>query len=314
MSFSGCKEDHSFVRSVRNWPILVIIELTQRKARWMMSLLYQPVWRLIDQSAAGPDADGRRSFAIDDTLCESIGSGASPCAARLWVYGNTVMLGTQDTRLPHLAAALDVLRRARYRWMVRNSGGLAVVLDEGVLNLSLIFSEREKPLSIDAPFQTMVDFMKQVLKPLAISFQSGEVAHSYCPGRFDLSSRGRKFAGISQRRVRSGVAVQIYVCVAGSGSRRAALIRDFYRCGLQGERTRFRYPDVDPNVTASLAEITGRRLSVAQLTDAIIHTLLDYGRVEVSSLTEREAERFPIYYQRMIHRNERAFADIRPNP
>lgn len=275
----------------------------------MSPLLDQPVWRVIDQSSLGDGFDGRQSFAIDDTLCQSVGAGESPCTARLWVHQRTVMLGIQDTRLPHLSDALQVLRHAGYRYVARNSGGLAVVLDDGVLNLSLIFSEKERSLSIDETFQAMVDFIEKMLAPFGITFETGEIIRSYCPGRYDLSTGGRKFAGISQRRVRNGVAVQIYLCVGGSGPARARLIRDFYRQGLQRGTTRFAYPDIEPRVMASLEEISGTKLTVPRMTSAFLQTLQSFGTVAASSLSDLESRQFGRYYERMIRRNEKAFGN-----
>ena len=89
-----------------------------------------------------------------------------------------------------------------------------------------------------------------------------EIVGSYCPGSYDLSIDGRKFAGISQRRLRQGIAVQVYLCVEGSGAERAELIREFYEVGLQGEETKFTYPVIKPEVMASLEELLGMPLTV----------------------------------------------------
>ncbi len=37
-------------------------------------LLQQAKWRIIDQSNFGPMFDAKQSFAIDDTLCTSVGT------------------------------------------------------------------------------------------------------------------------------------------------------------------------------------------------------------------------------------------------
>lgn len=276
----------------------------------MNALLRQPVWRLIDQSSLGDAFDARQSFAMDDTLCRSVGSGESPAAARLWVHQKTVVLGIQDTRLPHLGDALHILQDAGYRWVVRNSGGLAVVLDDGVLNLSLIFSEKKCPLTIDVVFEAMVDFVKIVLAPLGQQIDVGEIAGSYCPGRYDLSVDGRKFAGMSQRRVRDGAAVQVYLCVNGNGAARARLIRNFYRRGIQGASTTFDYPDIDPSLMASLSEICGQDLTAAMLRHAVIQTLQTFGSVSASDLSTAESNVFGYYYERMLRRNDRAFRSM----
>ncbi|MET1248616.1 biotin/lipoate A/B protein ligase family protein [Sporolactobacillus sp. STCC-11] len=273
-----------------------------------MSLLDQPLWRVIDQSTLGSGFDGKQSFAIDDAICQSVGAGQSPNTVRLWVHHKTVMLGIQDTKLPHFQAGLDVLRENGFNYVVRNSGGLAVVLDEGVLNVSLIFSEKEHPISIDDAFQAMVDFIRETLAPFGIQFTSGEITRSYCPGRYDLSCDGRKFAGISQRRVKQGVAVQVYLCVSGSGSERARLIRDFYQSGLQSQQTRFAYPDIDPHVMASLEELSGKQFETQRMVHACLQTLQSQGPIfSTAALTGEETRNFGLYYDRMIHRNEKAF-------
>ena len=77
-------------------------------------------------------------------------------------------------------------------------------------------------------------------------------------GKFDLSIDGKKFAGISQRRVRGGIAVQIYLCVEGSGSDRASMMREFYQHALKGETTKFHFPNIDPSCMASLETLLNR--------------------------------------------------------
>ena len=51
-----------------------------------------------------------------------------------------------------------------------------------------------------------------------------------------LSIDGRKFAGISQRRLRQGIAVQVYLCIEGSGAERAELIRELYKVGVKAKQ------------------------------------------------------------------------------
>ena len=81
------------------------------------------------------------SFAADDTLCHLVGQQMSSPTVRTWVHNQTVVLGIQDHRLPHVTEAVSTLENAGYNAIVRNSGGLAVVLDEGVLNISIVLSE-----------------------------------------------------------------------------------------------------------------------------------------------------------------------------
>ncbi|MTT30949.1 octanoyltransferase [Terrilactibacillus sp. BCM23-1] len=270
----------------------------------MTSLLYQPTWRWIDQSTLGPSFNGMQSFAMDDTLCHSVGSGESAPVIRTWVHHQTVILGIQDMRLPHLQDGIHAIQQQGYHCVTRNSGGLAVVLDEGVLNISLIFSEQTRSLSIDESFEAMVDFIKMCLEPIHVSFEAKEIVGSYCPGRYDLSVNGKKFAGISQRRIRKGVAVQIYLCLTGSGSKRAELIKSFYDRGLRGEQTKFVYPKIVPEKMASLEEISGSSLTVQSFIVTLLQVIQQFGEISSPLLSSSEQNLFRGYYQRIRERND----------
>lgn len=271
-----------------------------------LSLLRQDKWRVIDQSALGPEFHALQSFGTDDTLCESVGKGESPATARAWVHHDTVVLGIQDTRLPYLEEGLDYLERQGYKYIVRNSGGLAVVLDEGVLNLSLVLPEKEKAIDINRGYDAMWLLVKELFADFNKSIEAREIAASYCPGSYDLSIGGKKFAGISQRRLKKGVAVQIYLCVSGKGSQRAELIRLFYERAINGERTKFTYPKVQPEVMASLSELFGVELTIQDVMLRLL-TFLQANSNELTSgfLNGDELILFDHYYQRVIERNEK---------
>jgi octanoyl-[GcvH]:protein N-octanoyltransferase len=271
-----------------------------------LNLLRQDKWRLIDQSALGAHFHALQSFGTDDTLCESVGRGQSPATARAWVHHDTIVLGIQDTRLPHLQEGLDYLEEQGYQFIVRNSGGLAVVLDDGVLNLSLILPEKEKGIDINRGYDAMWFLIKEMFADFNKKIDAKEISASYCPGSYDLSIDGKKFAGISQRRLKKGVAVQIYLCVNGSGSERAELIREFYSRAKKGERTKFSYPDIEPEVMASLSELFGVEMTIQDVMFRFL-TFLNANSDELTSgyLNNTEIELFDHYYNRIIERNEK---------
>jgi len=272
-----------------------------------LSLLNQPEWRIIDQSTHGPEFHPLQSFAIDDTLCEVVGTGKSPAVARTWVHHNSVILGIQDSRLPHLEEGLEWLKKENYQYIVRTSGGLAVMLDEGVLNLTLVFPENEKSIEINRGYDAMYEFVKLMFRDLTDKIEAYEIVNSYCPGSYDLSIDGKKFAGISQRRVKKGVAVQIYLCVTGSGSERAEVIRKFYEISLQNELTKFEYPKIKPEVMASLSELLQRNLTVQECTLRFLQVLqkVSNGKFYNSELQGEEIDLYAHYYNRVVSRNEK---------
>jgi octanoyl-[GcvH]:protein N-octanoyltransferase len=270
-------------------------------------LLIQPTWRIIDQSTLGSLFEAKQSFAMDDTLCMSVGKSLSPPVLRSWVHHNTIVLGIQDTRLPNLGEGVAWLQSQGYHVIVRNSGGLAVVLDQDVLNLSLIFPDSERGIDINRGYEAMVELLNDMLSDHSSSFEAREIVGSYCPGSFDLSIDGRKFAGISQRRLRGGISVQIYLCVAGSGSKRAELIKQFYKIGKIGAETKLSFPTIIPSTMASLSELLQTEITIPHLIYSALSALKKLGgTLENSHLTEEEAALFEENLLRMIDRNEKA--------
>jgi octanoyl-[GcvH]:protein N-octanoyltransferase len=271
-----------------------------------MGLLHQPEWRIIDQSAVGVHFQALQSFGTDDTLCNSVGSGQAPATARTWVHHNTIVLGIQDTKLPNLEAGIQFLNEQNFQVIVRNSGGLAVVLDEGVLNISLILPELEKGIDINRGYDTMWQLIQNMFADYPQQIEAREIVGSYCPGSYDLSIHGKKFAGISQRRLKKGVAVQIYLCVNGSGKERARLIKNFYEIAKQGEATKYTPPEVVPEVMASLSELYGIPFTISDIMLRLLVQLKKFSsHLYSGSFNEYELEIFPGYYQRVVERNEK---------
>ena len=133
-----------------------------------------------------------------------------------------------------------------------------------------------------------------------------EIVGSYCPGSFDLSIDGLKFAGISQRRLRQGIAVQVYLCIEGSGAERAELIRELYKVGVNGEATKFVYPTIKPEVMASLSELLNLKLTVSDV-NIRVQTLLRSLAEEVTTggFHEDEMDMYAFYLNRVVDRNKK---------
>lgn len=275
------------------------------------SLLVQQEWRVIDQSSVGETFHALESFAMDDTLCALVGAKKSSAVARTWVHHDTIVLGIQDSKLPFLNKGTDVLTSHGFRVIVRNSGGLAVVLDEGVLNISLIFPELDNRIEINKGYDTMWNLIKFMFADFQVEIEAREIVGSYCPGSYDLSIDGRKFAGISQRRIRNGVAVQIYLCVSGSGSERAKLIQQFYEAGLANTDTKFTYPEIKPEVMASLSELLNTSFTVEDVQNRFVQILRNHTEnVYFTSLADEDQPLYDSYFERIRERNEKALPNL----
>lgn len=120
-------------------------------------------------------------------------------ALKWQVSRNNAFLGSSQYNCPWHSRFTPSAFRRRYFFLkqnnfnviVRNSGGLAVVLDEGVLNVSLLFQETEKGIDIDLGYDTMWHLIKEMLKDYDVTIEAKEIVGSYCPGSYDLSIRDR---------------------------------------------------------------------------------------------------------------------------
>lgn len=268
------------------------------------TLLTQHTWRIIDDTSLLHQS-ALHSFASDDALCTTIGDGTFPSTARFWVHSPTIVLGIQDTRLPFLEEGISFLREEGYDSVVRNSGGLAVVLDDGILNLSLLLKEAHGSISITSGYEAMYTCIRSAFSSFPVTIDAYEIKGSYCPGSYDLSINGKKFAGISQRRVRNGVAVQIYLCVTPSGAERAKIIRNFYQLAQDKHHVSYSVPDIQPHVMASLTELVGFPLSVSDVQLLLLQTLKKHATDFFQTSFSLEEQKWKEHYlTRLLKRNE----------
>lgn len=264
--------------------------------------------RLLDHSQAelifSKKNEAILSFALEDAIATVVGEKNVPPTVRLWVHDRTLVLGIPDSRLEHLEKGVAYVRSLGYDVIVRNSGGLAVLLDKNVLNVSFILPDKDE-LSIHGGYELMYQFTKRLFEEETDDILAYEIKGSYCPGDYDLSIDGKKFAGISQRRVRNGVAVQMYLDIAGSSHERASIVKRFYDLARGEKDTAFAYPDVNPSVMASINELLGASFTVEQISKRIEALLLRYtGKLEHGPLTEGERSVFFERLKQMEKRNE----------
>ncbi|SMS13551.1 lipoate--protein ligase family protein [Levilactobacillus zymae] len=200
------------------------------------------------------------AFGYTNALLDFVAELGQPIL-HFWEMTPTVILGLKDKRLPDLPAAVRTIQGHGYNWVLRNSGGLAVVADAGILNVSLFSPLTTPPISVDVAYDQMMALVRQAWPELTIDHF--EVTHSYCPGDYDLSVNGQKIAGLSQRRNPHAMVTMLYLSVTGDQPSRGRLVRDFYRAGLAGHPNQWGYPDVDPAVMTTTAELLQQPITLA---------------------------------------------------
>lgn len=211
---------------------------------------------LLDRTREAEGPGVLHSFALDELLCRQTGQGG-PAICHLWRHPRAFVLGVRDSRLPSADAAQQKLRSLGYDTAVRHSGGAAVPLDPGVVNVSLILPIGKERAHQDfhEDFKIMVELIRAALLDTGCTVEAGEIAGAFCPGDYDLAISGRKFCGIAQRRQNKAFVIQAFVIAEGPGRKRAEMVRSFY--DIAGEGASGDYPRVVPSSTASIEELAG---------------------------------------------------------
>lgn len=186
----------------------------------------------------------------DDTIVLQLFSRTSP----------TISIGYDDTKSPHFDQGVDWLRSQGYKVGIRGAGGRAVVNDEGILNLSLMFKATMTP---HEQYQYFYNFMQDALKPLNINLELGLVEGAYCPGTYDISINERKVSGTSSRVVLNNALVGGYLSVNGDQKQRSEVISRFYEITDDVIR-------VQPNKMTTIEEEIGREISFKEVKNLII--------------------------------------------
>lgn len=247
----------------------------------MTNFIQQP-YQLFDQ-ALKPE-NNLAAFAYTNAFLHQLSQMKAPLL-HFWTLEDTLILGLKDQRLPHLDSALQWLGDKPYHFFVRNSGGLAVVSDSGILNFSIFFPFHleDHELKIDEAYQRMTDVVAAAFPEIKV--EAGEIKHSYCPGSFDLSVNGKKIGGMSQRRNHDGTVVMLYIGVNGDQMSRGQMVRDFYSRGLRDEENKWNFPDVWPAEMATLSDVMKTHMSMAEAQQRLTKVFKDVTTTGITQLT-----------------------------
>ncbi|WP_125761950.1 lipoate--protein ligase family protein [Companilactobacillus hulinensis] len=218
------------------------------------------------------DEDMLNPFADTGAILKFVSENSIP-VAHFWTTPPTVILGLQDQRLKNISGGMKRLAEKRYIYYVRNSGGLGVVTDSGILNFTL-FLPNKNNITIDQAYEQMHQIMQ---KTFSDKIQTGEVVHSYCPGTYDLSIDGKKIAGISQRRSGDAVAIMAYISVTGNQKKRSQLMKDFYEISNYPKHENIEYPDIDVHCMTDLDQALNSPFTIDYAKDKILKTLTTDG-------------------------------------
>ena len=96
--------------------------------------------------------------------------------------------------------------------IVRNSGGLAVVLDEGVLNISLIFPETEKGIDINRGYDTMWQLIQNMFAEYPSRLKQGKSSVLIAREAMTLVLMGKNLRAFRSAALKKGSLSRLSLC------------------------------------------------------------------------------------------------------
>lgn len=234
----------------------------------------------IYQSSEGVIETGLDELVLADVFLKEVDRHCKQLIWHIWPLEKTIILGMADCRLPYLPQGITMIRQQGYTPLVRSIGGLAVVADMGIVNLSLVLPNQlgKDKLDMGQAYQLMVACLREILPLEEQNLEVREIKDSYCPGTYDLSIRGKKFAGLAQRRIKSGIAISAYISVSGSQEKRGELIRDFYQAAADETGVDVTYPQVNPASMATLSDLLNHALEPADVVAGLHRFMTSLGQ------------------------------------
>ncbi len=150
----------------------------------------------IAPGAAIERGDGQAAIEADARRLDALLAGETRARGlRLWTNSQCLVTTRRFAALPGFAAA--AARSANRGWPVhvRASGGTTVVHRAGILNVSRCEDWDCGEGDISARFRSFCEGLASALAALGFAARLGNVARSYCDGRFNIVVGERKVAG-----------------------------------------------------------------------------------------------------------------------
>ncbi|MGX6961594.1 lipoate--protein ligase family protein [Vagococcus xieshaowenii] len=265
---------------------------------------------LYDQAIITPERQFT-PFAFTDMLTTQMSANGQP-VLHYWQLDQSVILGMKDSRVPLFKDALTSLTDKGYHVMLRNSGGLGIVADQGILNISFILPNPDThTLNISSAYELVMAIIQTAFADFSQTIEAKEITDSYCPGDYDLSINGQKFAGIAQRRIKNGISVMIYLSVNGNQQARGELMHAFYQIGLGDDFGSNGYPPVNPHSMANLETLLQTELSIDEVKSRVTAAFQQLFTTPLASMDEEyftsdiaTNEAMARQVERMTDRNE----------
>ncbi len=240
--------------------------------------LYQhfSTWNIVDTGLA---KDAQSALAQDSEILRDVANGRGGPVLRIWEAPKSLIVTRKEKHFSGFADACLQLAAQGWPVVLRDSGGTAIPLQPGILNLSMIFPQQSMDeFNVEEVYQALCEPIRLCLLDHGLQAEYGKVPGSYCDGRYNLKINELKVTGTAIRmmlstnksvNIKQGVLAQAMLMVEGNAAALTEKVNDVYR--LTGQVTRF-----DPRVSTSLSEALGKGMSCPELTAQVRQQLLSH--------------------------------------
>ena len=172
------------------------------------------------------------TLALEQALLAEFTAAELPPRTVIWDSKPALIVSPADRQLPRYENAANTAAVDGWPVSVRSTGGSAVALGPGVVNVSIITSWRGSPPSLAAGYDLICSPIVAALARFGVTATIGPAPGSFCDGRFNILVDGRKIAGTAQRRsVRGGgggLLTHAMVIVDANPALLTAVVAKFY--------------------------------------------------------------------------------------
>ena len=156
-----------------------------------------------------------RQVTFDEVLLNKVSIGEmGPC-----IYINStprcLVTTVRESRMCNFEEARRALSDQGWPVVVRCTGGSCVPQGPGMINFSVIHP-KIKGWNLEDGYKLLCEVMKKLLESYGVNATTGEVAGSFCDGRYNLQVGGQKLLGTAQRWAggsRENAAVLSHACL-----------------------------------------------------------------------------------------------------
>ncbi|WP_411819932.1 hypothetical protein ABFZ85_14915 [Hyphococcus formosus] len=142
----------------------------------------------------------QENIELDDRLFEAAIVGEITKFARIWTNQQCLVVPANWRKKSKFVEASTLSCERGWPVCTRSSGGSCVPHGEGVVNLSLLRVTKAKEFTPHDAYTEICGIIIQVLQRHHICGSTGFVPDSFCDGAYNVSVKGKKYAGTAQRR------------------------------------------------------------------------------------------------------------------